>query len=292
MRVVGIGNVILDYYLFDDKIYINGGGTVSNILCNLSSMNIETKIIGYYGTDKMSDIGKVSLEKAGVDTCLLWQKNYSTKKFYIDKFKTTSECPFCGKKTKNYPLKTDIQAYLEPDDIVLIQDYVILNHISNKVCLDLGYVKKLLHLKKENVEEFIYKNYYIVSIKESALLFLLKKLEITWEEFLKRIKIDMLLVTKGKRGVTIVFQNQTFNLKVEPLEEIETNGCGDMFFATFISEVLKRKNITACDIEKIYILALKNVEVVLKNIGARNHIVPNVLVKKTEKCICEEVLII
>lgn len=30
----------------------------------------------------------------------------------------------------------------------------------------------------------------------------------------------------------------------------------------------------------------KKVEIVLKNIGARNHIIPNVLIKKTNKCIC------
>lgn len=240
MKIVGIGNVILDYYFFDDKIYMNGGGTVSNILCNLSAMNIETKLIGYYGIDQTVNIALSSLKKAGVDISSLEQRHYETKKFYIDSFKTTSICPYCGKKTKNYPLKINIQTYLKSDDIVLIQDYIVLENIPNRICLDLGYVKKFLYLKKREIEEFIFQNYYIVSIKESALLFLLKRLEIELEEFLKKCNIYMLLITKGNRGVTIVFQNQVLNFKTEPLEEVETNGCGDIFFATFIREVIKK----------------------------------------------------
>lgn len=292
MKIVGIGNVILDYYFFDDKIYINGGGTVSNILCNLSAMKIKTKLIGYYGIDQVADIGVSSLKNAGVDISSLEQRKYETKKFYIDSTKTTSICPYCRKKTKNYLLKTNIQADLEKDDIVLIQDYVVLENISNRVCLDLGYIKKLLKLKKEEIEKFVFRNYYIVSLKESALLFLLKSLEITFHEFLEKCQIYMLLITKGKKGVTVMFQNQIFDFKSKPLEEIETNGCGDAFFATFIGEVIKRKNITDCDIREIYELALHNVAIVLQNIGARNHIVSNIVIEKGKKCICEEVSII
>ncbi len=292
MKIVGIGNVILDYYFFDDKIYMNGGGTVSNILCNLSVMKIKTKLIGYYGIDPISNIGILSLKKAGVDVSSLEQKNYETKKFYIDSTKTTSICPYCKRKTKNYLLKRNIQSYLQGDDIVLIQDYVFLKNISNRICLDLGYVKKMIYLKKEEIEEFIFRSYYIVSMKETALLFLLKRLEIGLEEFLKKCNIYMLLITKGNRGVTIVFQNQILDFKTKPLEELETNGCGDIFFATFISETIKRKNITICDIEEIYRLALNNVEIILKNIGARNHVVPNIEVEKGKKCICEEVFMI
>lgn len=288
MRVIGIGNLILDYYFVDGKIEINGGGTVSNILANLSSMGIKTKICGYYGNDILGSLSKKLLEEAKVNTGLLVKKNYHTKCFFIDLQKTSSICPYCGKKYKNYKLKKDIKDFAEEDDIILIQDYTVLEDINNKICLDFGYYNHLLYEENEKIEKFIFRKYYIVSIKEEALFFILKKLKLTFQQFKEKINIYFLIITKGKKGVTIVFNDKEYNYKTKPYEEKETNGCGDIFFSTFISEILKRKNITKKDIDDIYYLAQNNVFTVVNTIGARNHIVKNKIITKNKKCICED----
>lgn len=130
----------------------------------------------------------------------------------------------------------------------------------------------------------------MVSIKEETLNFILKRLDITFEKFKNSINIYILIITKGKRGATILFNNKEYAYKTEAFPEFETNGCGDIFFATFISEVIKRKSINSKDIEKIYNLAQKNVFTVLNQIGARNHIVKNKLICKSDnnRCICED----
>lgn len=292
MKVVGISNLILDYYFFDNKIAINGGGTVSNILANLSSMGIDTKILGYYGNDILGGIAKQLIEDAGVDTSLLEMKDYKTKCFFINSKNTTSICPYCNNKRKNYKLRNDIKYYIKEDDIVLIQDYIHLEKIPNRICLDFGYLDNLIYMNKEEIENYIFHKYYIVSIKDKVLSFILQKLDITFEQFKKKMNIYFLIITKGKKGSTVVFNNNEYDYKVIPFEEKETNGCGDVFFATFISKIIKKNNITKTDIDEIFELAQKNVSIVLNNIGARNHLVKNKIIKKNGKCICEDFSII
>ena len=157
MRVLGIGNLILDYYFFNDNIYINGGGTVSNILVNLSSFNVETKIIGYYGNDVVGHTSKNFIEKAGVNTSLLEEKNYSTKCFFINNKETNSICPYCRKKRKNYKLKDNFYTYINKDDIILIQDYTVLKDIPNKICLDFSYFNKLIYKDNNDIKKYIFR---------------------------------------------------------------------------------------------------------------------------------------
>lgn len=288
MNVVGIGNLVLDYYFYDDKIYVNGGDTISNILANLSSMKIKTKIFGHYGNDTLGKLAKESLEYLNVDTSLLEKLDYKTKCFFIDENKTTSVCPYCNNKRKNHNLRKNIKDYINSDDIILLKDYTIIDDLPNKICLDFGYYNSLIYEDKKRVEEFIFKKYYIVNLKEEVLLFILKKLNITYEEFKKKNNIYFLIITKGKKGATIVFNNKEYNYSPKPFNEKETNGCGDIFFATFISEIIKRKYIKEKDIDKIYNKALNNVYIVLNNIGARNHLFKNKVIKKNNKCICED----
>ncbi|MCI9280019.1 MAG: hypothetical protein HFJ02_04395 [Bacilli bacterium] len=292
MTVVGMSNLILDYYFFDNRITINGGGTVSNILANLSSMGMDTKIFGYYGSDILGKEAKRMIEEAGVDTSLLEMKDYKTKSFFIDSQGNKSSCPYCNNKGKNYKLRKNIEYHLKKDDIVLIQDYVFLEKISNKLCLDFGYFGNLIYMNKDEIENFIFHEFYIVSIKDKVLSFILRKLNLTFDQFKKKMNIYFLIITKGKKGATIVFANNVYDYEVIPLKEKETNGCGDIFFATFISEIIKKEKITKIDIDEIFELAQKNVVTVLNNIGARNHIVKNEIIKKNEKCICEDFSVI
>ena len=287
MNIIGISNLILDYYFYNNEIYVNNGGSVANILANLAYMNRKTKIIGYYGNDNNGIVAKSLLEKAGVNTSLLEMKNYNTKCFFINK-ETTSTCPFCGNKTKNYKLNLDIEKHITSDDIILIQDYTLLPNIKNKICLDLGYYNKFIYEDNKNIEDFIFRKYYIVNIKDTTLDFILKKLNISFNEFLNKINIYFLIITKGKNGASIIYNNEIYNYNVTEIKGIETNGCGDIFLATFIDELLDKKVINKKVIDSIFNKAQENVEIVLNNIGARNHIVKNVRIKKLKKCICQD----
>ncbi len=292
MNIVGIGNLILDYYFYNNIIYVNSGGTVSNILANLSKMGFNTKICGYYGNDFGGQIAKELIERCHVDTTLLEEKNYQTKKFFISANSYSSSCPYCHQKNKNYHLKLDIRNLISKDDIILIQDYVKLPNIPNKIYLDFGYYQKLIYEDRKVIENFIFRKYYLVNIKDEVLNFILQRLNLTLKEFINKIDIYMLIITKGQKGTTIIYQKQIFNFLIIPFPEIETNGCGDIFFATFISEVIKRKDITSKDLKEIFNQAEDNFKIVINNIGARHHLIENKIIVKEKECICENFKII
>lgn len=288
MRVVGLCNPIVDFYLYDDKILLNGGGTVSNILVNLSSFGIKTSIIGYYGSDHLGSYAKESLELAHVDTTNLERKNFKTKIFFIDENGTTSACPFCGNKRKNYKAKTNIKEFIREDDLILIQDFYPMRDLPNKIIWDFGYSQGIIYMDKQELEALMFREYYMVNIKKSVLGTVLKKLDITFCEFKSSMDIEFLIITDGKNGSKIVYNRKEYDFKPQTFSEIETNGCGDIYFATFISEFIKKNRTDTLDIESIQNLAQKNVENVISRIGARDHITKNTEILPKDKCICED----
>lgn len=283
MRVIGLTNLIVDFYLYNDKIYVNGGGTVANVLANLSSMGVNTCVFGYYGSDQLGEFAKNQLIKVGVDTHLLEQKNYKTKCFFIDKNGTSSVCPFCKEHRKNYKLRNDIDEFLNKDDIVLVQDVHNLKDVKNRIIWDFGYEKGIIHMSDTELARLVFRKYFIVNFKKQILELVLKKFKITYKDFINKLDIDFLIITDGKNGTTIIHKGCEYKFTPKLIEEVETNGCGDMYLATFISEILSNNY----DFKTINEKAQQNVHEVLKRIGARDYVTPNVEIDLCKRCICE-----
>ena len=63
MRVVSIGDLVVDYYYKNGKLLgINGGMTSHNIIANLAKMGINTAVFGACGDDLQGKIAIKSLE--------------------------------------------------------------------------------------------------------------------------------------------------------------------------------------------------------------------------------------
>ncbi len=285
MRVIGLTNLIVDFYLYDNKILLNGGGTVANVLANLSSMGINTSVYGFYGNDLLGKFAKDQLSEVRVDTSLLEMKDYKTKCFFIDKNGTTSTCPFCGKKRKNYRTRNCIETILKKDDIVLVQDLHNLGNIKNRIIWDFGYAKGLIFMDNREIENLVFRKYFIVNLKKQVLDLLLRKMNLTFSEFIAKIDIDFLIITDGKKGSTILHEGIEHKFTPKIFKETETNGCGDMYLATFISEILNEE--VPFDFKKINEKAQNNVQEVLKKIGARDYVSPNIEIDFNGCCICD-----
>lgn len=68
MRVVSVGDLVMDYYYKNGKLLgVNGGMTSHNIVANLSSMGINTAVLGTCGNDMAGMIAKKSLSDLKVD---------------------------------------------------------------------------------------------------------------------------------------------------------------------------------------------------------------------------------
>jgi len=289
MRIVGLTNLIVDFYIYNKKILINGGGTVANILANLSFMGTKTCVYGYYANDILGKFAKNELTKVGVDTNYLKVKEYKTKCFFIDQNGTSSTCPYCKQHRKNYKTRKGIEKFLKSDDIVLVQDVHNLPDIENKIIWDFGYTKGIVYMDNIELSKLIFRKYFIVNFKKQVLELALKKLRLTFTEFIKLTNIEFMIITDGKNGSTLIYKDKEYKFIPEMIEEVETNGCGDMYLATFINEILKKnKNF---NFKKINEKAQKNVCEVLKRIGARDYISPNVEIDYHKGCICEDFII-
>ncbi len=296
MRVVGIENMICDYYFWNNQVFVNGGGTVSNILVNLDHQKIPCKLIGYCGADEQGTWIRNSLKQTTIDIQDITITNHPTKNFYIKDGKTTSYCPICQTKKERYPNFSleKITSSITPTDYLLLKDYSITNvkliiQLSNPILLDISTIKHFIYMEKEKIENYIFYPYKIMNISEDTFEFLLKKLNQTKKELLHKMNSELIIITKGKKGTEFFYHDHHYDFSIEnPFPEIETNGCGDTFFSNIICHILlnPKKIWTETDFQKMFFESQKKVEIVLKNIGARNHIIPNVLIKKTNKCIC------
>ena len=68
MRVVSIGDLVLDYYYKNGKLIgVDGGMSSHNIIANLAKKKISTAVYGVSGNDIQGKIANLSLKKLNVD---------------------------------------------------------------------------------------------------------------------------------------------------------------------------------------------------------------------------------
>ena len=105
MRVVGIGDLVTDYYYLNGKLLgVNGGMTSHNIIANLANMGISTSVFASCGNDVQGKIAIKSLEDLKVDVSNIKVVNgVRTRCFHVSysfmedklKFISKKRCPFC-----------------------------------------------------------------------------------------------------------------------------------------------------------------------------------------------------
>ena len=100
MRVVSIGDLVLDYYYKNGKLLgINGGMTSHNIIANLSKMKIETSAFACCGNDFQGKMAIKSLEKVNVDVeNIKILDDVRTRCFHVSYFEDNNKLSFTSKK--------------------------------------------------------------------------------------------------------------------------------------------------------------------------------------------------
>ena len=85
MRIISIGDLVLDYYYNNGKLVgVNGGMSSHNIIANLANFGLNTSVIGVCGNDSAGKIAIKSLEELKVDTSNIEISNdIKTRCFHI-----------------------------------------------------------------------------------------------------------------------------------------------------------------------------------------------------------------
>ncbi len=309
MRVVSIGDLVIDYYYKNGKFLgINGGMTSHNIIANLAKMGIKTAVFGVCGNDLQGKIAIKSLENLKVDVSnVTIFDDVRTRCFHVSYFENASNwsftskkrCPFCNNKKwyeeslidTNYILKN-----INDDDILVFdnlnnKNQIIIDNTSNKKIIDLGQYFELENLTNREIIDKIKNKFEIINFNERVSKYLVKRLKLnTDKELYNVLKPNFMTITRGENGATFVSNGLVYNFNLTYKGDvIDSTGAGDAFISSIIKDCIKNKFIYNPSLfEKWYNNSNRLTTKVVAKMGARGHI--NVLfkIKKiNNECICD-----
>ena len=289
------GDIILDNIYNGDLKLIkqDGGGSNWNTLYNLSYLGETCYAVGTCGKDTEGDIALSSLKAGNVNTDLVRRDDISTSIMNIIIPNQTElgdnsiihswYSPVTNKRTLFFKDNLPIQL---PEDILQNDIYVLLDKfetinfdfISNlknkKVCLDIGHIRFIEHFTKQYLTMF-FKTANLIQLNETVKPLLFERLQIQNEfDFFNLLDLDLLVVTKGKKGATFIFKEDN-KLKVidkEPeviAKVVDSSGAGDAFFASVIQGYAYTDIINSDFINKIFSTANKASRTVISQLGSR-----------------------
>lgn len=299
MRIVSFGNLYLDYYIKNGNVEgISGGKTNANILANLSD-RFDCFFIGSCGEDSLGDILIKSLNDLGIKNTVK-RIDKQSKAFFIDNNEYSTECPFCNRKVgySGEILTTEeILTNLREDDYLVIDNFRVLTTevlklTNNKAFLDIGYDYDIRYKSLDELKEIMANRFEIINMNEKVYRTFKNKFMLDAIDLYELFNPKLLLITKGKRGCTIVFNNELIEKEIDnPEKEVDVSGAGDAFFSEFIALYLSGEECNEKTISRTYMKANLKSRMVVRNLGARSHIIPLYKITNYTNCVCETVSI-
>ena len=232
----------------------------------------------YYncGNDYLGKISLDSLSRIGIDTTSINILKMPTNLFHINisngKVITKKKCPICGNKTWNNP---EIKLNITKNAIIIIDSLQYLHYLENKIVMvDIGYSNELEKLNSKDIEYFFKFPFEIINMNNRVAEFLTDKLKLqTLKELYQLLNTKLMIITKGKDGVTYLCKDEQFDFKLSKIEEeIDSDGAGDMFFASTIKDYIRNSLVVNDNFIKN---SFKNASTlskeVVKVVGARSY---------------------
>ncbi len=310
MRVVSIGDLVIDYYYKNEKLLgLNGGMTSHNIIANLAKMGINTAVFGVCGNDIQGKIAIKSLEKLNVDVKnIIILDGIRTRCFHVSYFSNEGKltftskkrCPFCNNKQwyENSLINADdIINNINDEDILIFdnlnnKNQILIDKTSNKKIIDLGQYFELENLSNKEIIDKIYSKFEIINFNERVSKYLIKRLNLNNNVDLYNIlKPNFMTITCGEKGATFIWEGIEYNFKLKSKGNvIDSTGAGDAFISSIIRDWIKNNfTYNTALFEKWYENSNKLTTKVVSKMGARGHLNTLFKVKQIdEECTCND----
>lgn len=305
MRVVSIGDLVLDYYYKNGKLIgVDGGMSSHNIIANLAKKKISTAVYGVSGNDIQGKIANLSLKKLNVDVSkVLIKDNIKTRCFHVsydeEGFISKKRCPKCNEKKWYEESQIDIEYItknIQNDDILVFdnlndKNIEIIKNVSNKKIIDIGQYFEFENLSKEDIINKLNNDFEIINFNERVSNYLLDKLNLKNNiELYNLLKAKLVTITRGENGAIFIYNSKEykFNLK-DNGNVIDSSGAGDAFLSSIIFDYIKNNYEFNEELfPKWYEKSIKLTSKVVSNFGARGHLNSLYKIKKIDKvCTCE-----
>lgn len=307
MKIIGIGDLVVDYY-FENNIFkgVCGGMTAFNVISHLAK-DFETYAYGVCGDDFEAEIAVKSLEDVGVNIKYIKKLNTQTRCFYInvDKvnkvFTSKKSCPICGEKKwyETTKLNSKIPSELLSKNSILVLDTInkvnleIVDKFKKKkakIVLDMGQVGNFKYLTKDEILDKLSNRFDLVQLNERVALFLINKFKYcSYKELNNIFKCNLLIITHGKEGNTIVYEGNEIKYFLKDIaEEVDPSGAGDAFLSLSIKKyILNDFHMSEGTLNDMFEEASFLSSLTVQKLGARA-VLSNLYDKNIEKdkCIC------
>lgn len=314
MKVVSIGDLVIDYYYKNGELLgVNGGMTSHNIIANLAKMGIKTGVYGVCGNDVMGNIAIKSLSDIGVDienVDIL--DDINTRCFhvsYIDDgknltFTSKKRCPICNNKKWYDDSRINVDKVLDKIDKEDLLIFDNLNEINqeiidksyNRKVIDLGQYFEFENLSNEEIVNKIKNKFEIVNFNERVWKYLLDRFAVKDDiQLYDLFDIKLITITRGKKGARFIFDSEVIDFKLgQAVNEVDSTGAGDAFIASLIKDFVNNNLEISLELLPIwYENSVKLTCKVVKKMGARGHINSLYKIKrKNDICTCDDFNII
>lgn len=310
MRVVSIGDLVIDYYYKDGKLLgINGGMTSHNIIANLAKFGLNTSTFACCGNDDQGKIAIKSLEKLKVDIKnIKIIEGVRTRCFHVSYyekngklfFDSKKRCPFCNNKKWYAESLLDVDyiiSNIKTDDILIFdnlnkKNQIIIDNTKNKKIIDLGQYFEFENFSNSEIIKKLKSKFEIVNFNERVSNYLLKRLNLKTDmDLYIIINPNLLTITRGEKGATFISNGYIYNFNlVFKGEEVDSTGAGDAFISYIIKESIKNEfKYDLYNLEKWYMNSNKLTAKVVSKMGARGHLNSLFKIKKiSEVCTCNK----
>lgn len=305
MRVVSIGDLVLDYYYKNGKLIgVDGGMSSHNIIANLAKRKIPTAVYGVSGNDIQGKIANLSLKKLNVDVSkVLIQDNIKTRCFHVsydeEGFISKKRCPKCNEKKWYEESQIDIEYItknIQNDDILVFdnlndKNIEIIKNVSNKKIIDIGQYFEFENLSKEDIINKLNNGFEIINFNERVSNYLLDKLNLKNNiELYNLLKAKLVTITRGENGAIFIYNSKEYKFNLKDNDNvIDSSGAGDAFISGIIFDYIKNSYEFNEELfPKWYEKSIKLTSKVVSNFGARGHLNSLYKIKKIDKvCTCE-----
>jgi sugar/nucleoside kinase (ribokinase family) len=244
MKVIGIGDNVVDKYLHLNKMF--PGGNALNFTVYAKQLGTPASYIGVFGTDKAGHHVKKVMQQFGID--ISHCRTYEGENGYAEVNLEDGDRVFVGSNgggvSKQYPLELtqkDLQ-YIEEHDLI---------HSSCFSFLE-GELHKLDKLTPPVSFDFS-KNYdddYLNEVCPHIDYAFLSCGHLSKKETEDKLKdviekgCELAVGTRGVKGAILLYNDQFYYQEAKKVEPIDTLGAGDSFITVILLEIIRNSEIT------------------------------------------------
>jgi adenosine kinase len=227
------------------KIVKEFGGCAGNIAYSLNLLNTKSVIISSVGIDGNDYIDWLKKNELSIDNINIYKKELTAQAHIIaDKGNNQITSFYQGSLSYEHKIDklkinhNDI-AIVSPDNVENMINYIkYLRENNIKFIFDPGQVVGLF--TKDNLNDFISWSY--ITILNDYEFDILK--DILQHSKEKIIKNNNFIVTKGKEGSVLYYDNEIININsYKPNEILDSTGCGDSFRSGLLYGIINHFNI-------------------------------------------------